>query len=198
MGLRWKRIRKWLGSLRNEADFRMAQHELESLKELEDKGLIELYFCDESGFNLTLYMPYAWQKKGQTICLHTAKGGSYNVLGMMRRDNTLHAYGFQGSINSQVAIACVDEFATQREQKLDCRATKDLPTYLIIDSAPIHNSQAFRAKEEQWAQQGITIKRISAYCPELNLIEILWRKVKYDRAEYNTSANLDHRLSLTL
>ena len=41
MGLRWKRIRKWLGSLRNIEDFGMAQQELESLKALEDKGLIE-------------------------------------------------------------------------------------------------------------------------------------------------------------
>ena len=168
MGLSWKRIRKWLGSLRNEEDFRMAQQELESLKELEDKALIELYFCDESGFNLTPCVPYAWQKKGQTICLPAAKGGSYNVLGIMSRNNTLQAYGFQGSINSQIAIACIEEFAAQREQKTDC-----LPAYLIIDNAPIHNSQAFRAKEKQWTQQGITIKRIPAYCPELNLIEIL-------------------------
>lgn len=130
MGLRWKRIRKWLGSLRNEEDFRMAQQELESLKELEDKGLIELYFCDESGFNLTPCVPYAWQKKGQAIRLPAAKRGSYNVLGMMRRNNTLHAYGFQGSINSQVAIACMEEFATQREQKAGY-----LPAYVIIDNA---------------------------------------------------------------
>lgn len=53
MKLSWKRMRKWLGKLRNEDDFRMAQQELESLKELEDKGLLELYFCDEAGFNQT-------------------------------------------------------------------------------------------------------------------------------------------------
>ena len=191
MGLGWKRIRKWLGSLRNEEDFRMAQQELESLKELEDKALIELYFCDESGFNrpatrLTPCVPYAWQKKGQTICLPAAKGGSYNVLGIMGRNNTLRAYGFQGSINSQVAIACMDEFAAQREQKTAC-----LPAYVIIDNAPIHNSQAFRQKEAGWAKQGITIKRIPAYCPELNLIEILWRKIKYDWIPLDAYQTLD-------
>ncbi len=186
MGLRWKRIRKWLGSLHNEEDFRMAQQELESLKELEDKGLIELYFCDESGFNLTPCLPYAWQKKGQTICLPAAKAGSYNVLGIMGGNNTLYAYGFQGSINSQVAIACMDEFAVQGEQKAAC-----LPAYVIIDNAPIHNSQAFRAKENQWVKQGITIKRIPAYCPELNLIEILWRKIKYDWIPFDAYQTLD-------
>lgn len=186
MGLRWKRIRKGLERLRNEEDFRMAQQELESLKELEGKELIELYFCDESGFTLTPCVPYAWQKKGQTISLPAAKGGSYNVLGMMRRDNTLHAYGFQGSINSQAAIACMDEFARQRAQKAYA-----LPAYVIIDNAPIHNSQAFRAKESQWAQQAITIKRIPAYCPELNLIEILWRNIKYDWIPFEAYQSLD-------
>jgi len=186
MGLRWKRIRKWLGSLRNEEDFRMAQQELESLKELEDKGLIELYFCDESGFSLTPCVPYAWQKQGRTICLPAAKGGSYNVLGMMRRNNELYAYGFQGSINAQVAIACMDEFAAQR-----IRDAENLPAYVIIDNAPIHNSQAFRKKENHWAKQGITIKRIPAYCPELNLIEILWRKIKYDWIPFGAYQTLD-------
>jgi transposase len=57
--------------------------------------------------------------------------------------------------------------------------------------APIHNSQAFWAKEKQWAQQGITLKRIPAYCPELNLIEILWRKIKYDWIPFNAYQTLD-------
>ena len=186
MGLRWKRIRKWLGSLRDEEDFRMAQQEVESLKDLEDKGLIELYFCDESGFNLTPCVPYAWQKKGQTISLPAAKGGNYNVLGMMRRNNTLYAYGFQGSISSQVAMACMDEFAAQRTQ-----GTENPPAYVLIDNAPIHNSQAFRQKEAEWAKQGITIKRIPAYCPELNLIEILWKKIKYDWTSFDAYQTLD-------
>ena len=191
MGLGWKRIRKWLGTLRDEEDFRMAQQELESLKELEDKGLLELYFCDESGFNLTPCVPYAWQKKGQTICLPAAKGGSYNVLAMMRRDNTLYAYGFQGSINSQIAIACMDEFAKQREYNSKGRAAECLPAYVVIDNAPIHNSRAFREKEAEWAKQGINIKRIPAYCPELNIIEILWRKIKYDWIPFNAYQTLD-------
>lgn len=190
MGLGWKRIRKWLGILHDEEDFRMAQQELESLKELEDKGLLELYFCDESGFNLMPCVPYAWQKKRQTICLPAAKGGSYNVLAMMRRDNTLYAYGFQGSINSQIAITCMDELFKQREYNSKSRAAEYLPAYVVIDNAPIHNSRAFREKVAEWAKLGINIKRIPAYCPELNIIEILWRKIKYDWIPFNAYQTL--------
>lgn len=189
MGLRWKRIRKWLGSLRDEQDFRMAIEELASLKELEDKALIELYFCDEVGFNQTPCVPYAWQAKGQAITIAPAKGRSYNVLGMMSRNNFLQAYGFQESINSQVSIACIDDFCNRRMEK--AQPHELLPAYLIIDNAPIHNSKVFRDRESIWESKGMIIKRIPAYCPELNLIEILWRKMKYDWLPFDAYQTFD-------
>lgn len=145
MGLRWKRIRKWLGNLRDEQDFRMAIEELASLKELEDRGLLKLYFCDEVGFNQTPCIPYAWQARGQPISIAPAKGRSYNVLGIMKRDSFLQAYGFEQSIDTQVTITCIDDFCNQRAQR-----SASLPAYLIIDNAPVHNSKAFRDKEKQW------------------------------------------------
>ena len=33
---------------------------------------------------------------------------------------------------------------------------------------------------ERWQEQGIMIVLISAYSPELNIIEIAWRKIKYE------------------
>ena len=65
MGYRWKRARLSLKSKRNEAQFRCKQNEIDSLKELEDSGYIDLYFGDQSHFGLTPNVPYAWQKKGK-------------------------------------------------------------------------------------------------------------------------------------
>jgi len=175
MKLSWKRIRKWLGSLRNEDDFRMAQQELACLKELEDKGLIELYFCDEAGFNQTPCVPYAWQDRGQPIALAPAKGRNYNVLGIMRRNNYLQGYGVEASMDSQTVIACLDHFCSERQKT----ASQAITAYMVIDNAPIHSSKAFREKEREWEKTGLRIKRIPPYCPELNLIEILWRNIKY-------------------
>lgn len=175
MNLSWKRIRKWLGGLRDEDDFRMARQELDSLKELEDKGLIELYFCDEAGFNQTPCVPYAWQDRGQPIALAPAKGRNYNVLGIMRRNNFVQGYGVEGSIDSQTAITLIESFCSERNKQADLP-----PAYMVIDNAPIHSSRAFREKERGWQERGLCIKRIPTYCPELNLIEILWRNIKYD------------------
>src|SRR5712664_1193195 len=52
--LRWKRVRKSLKSLRDPEEFAQCQRELEALQKQEDKGKIDLYYLDESGFTLDL------------------------------------------------------------------------------------------------------------------------------------------------
>ena len=39
--------------------------------------------------------------------------------------------------------------------------------------------------------KGVIIKRIPAYCPELNLIEMLWRKIKYDWLPFDAYQRFD-------
>ena len=36
-----------------------------------------------------------------------------------------------------------------------------------------------RAKQEEWREQGLTLFFLPTYSPELNIIEILWRFIKY-------------------
>ena len=38
-------------------------------------------------------------------------------------------------------------------------------------------------KNEEWQEGGITILELPCYSPELNLIEILWRFIKYEWIE---------------
>ena len=51
---------------------------------------------------------------------------------------------------------------------------------LIIDNAPVHTSHEFQDNIVRWQKQGLTIVPIAPYSPELNIIEILWRKIKYE------------------
>src|SRR5437899_12746532 len=73
-GLRWKRVRKSVKSLREPAEFPKCQRALEALQKQEDQGKIDLYYCDESGFTLDPYIPYAWQEPGTVIELPATKG----------------------------------------------------------------------------------------------------------------------------
>ena len=42
---------------------------------------------------------------------------------------------------------------------------------------------------EEWKERGLTIFELPAYSPELNLIEILWRFIKYEWIEINAYTN---------
>ena len=51
---------------------------------------------------------------------------------------------------------------------------------IVLDNAPTHRSAAFEAKLKGWQEEGMYLLFLPPYCPELNLIEILWRKLKYE------------------
>lgn len=61
----------------------------------------------------------------------------------------------------------------------------DKPTVIVTDQASIHTSGAILDKIEEWLERGITIFELPTYSPELNLIEILWRFIKYEWIEIN-------------
>jgi transposase len=67
-------------------------------------------------------------------------------------------------------IACFDSL---------CQVMTKL-TLVVIDRAPVHTSHAFQARLTEWEDCGLYVYLLPAYSPELNLIEILWRKIKYE------------------
>ena len=167
--LRWKRGRKSLKSLRDPDAFAQAKRELEALQHQEDQGQIALYYFDEAGFALDPTIPYAWQEPKSVLELPARKSGRINVLGCMNRQNDLHPFMFEGAIHTGVVIACFDTFCQTLTKK----------TVVVIDNASIHTSEACEDKLPAWKKQGLLIKYLPPYSPELNLIEILWRRIKY-------------------
>ena len=167
--LRWKRVRRSLKSLRDPQAFATYQRELEALQQQEDRGKVALYYFDESGFSLEPCLPYAWQETGKVIEVPSRKSGRINVLGFMNRKNDLHAYTFAQSITTDVVIACMHAFCKTIKQK----------TIVVMDNSSIHTSEAFVECIPKWKKKGLIIKYLLPYSPELNLIEILWRQIKY-------------------
>ncbi len=49
-----------------------------------------------------------------------------------------------------------------------------------MDKASFHCSQKIRAKIDEWQDKHLEIFWLPAYSPQLNLIEILWRFMKYE------------------
>jgi len=150
------------------------------LQTQEDQGKLALYYFDEAGFALDPTIPYAWQEPKSVIELPARRYGRINVLGFMNRQNDLHTYRFEQSIHTGVVIACFDAF---------CR-TITKKTVVVVDNASIHRSEAFEDRVPYWKKHGLIIKYLPPYSPELNLIEILWRRIKYDWLPFSASSCL--------
>lgn len=88
----------------------------------------------------------------------------------MSTDLRFHPFVFEETIDAEIVIACFD-YLSQIITKL---------TLVVIDGAPTHKSAAFQARLEEWEARGLYVYLLPAYSPELNLIEILWRMIKYD------------------
>jgi transposase len=56
-------------------------------------------------------------------------------------------------------------------------------TVIVMDQASIHTSDAVQDNLEEWQQRQIELFWLPSYSPQLNLIEILWRFIKYEWIE---------------
>jgi len=187
----WKRARLSLKRKRNKVEFELKKEQIESLKRLEDSGYLDLYFGDESHFGLTPNVPYAWQTKENPILLPAAKGKFLNVIGLMTRKNKLYFEVLETTYNTDKVISYMDRFVAQTVKK----------TVVILDNSPIHKSKKIMAKIEEWKEKDVLIFFLPPYSPELNLIEILWRRVKYQWIPFDAYIcfqNLKERLSYVL
>lgn len=118
---------------------------------------------------------------GQTIEIPAAKGKRLNVLGFFNTNNELVPFCTPGSVDTLLVIGCFDAFCQSLTKK----------TVVVIDNAPIHTAQAFEKKRPVWEQKGLFLYFLPGYSPELNLIEILWRFIKYYWLPFSAYLNFD-------
>lgn len=77
----------------------------------------------------------------------------------------------EGSCNSGEVLLYLDALAEEAQRE-------DKPCVVVLDNAPFHTAGVIRECEEEWKARGLTLYRLPAYCPHLNLIEGVWRRLK--------------------
>jgi len=137
---------------------------------LQKTGHIDLFFSDESGFQLVPNLPYGWQPKGEYIRMVPRKGKNMSICGLLGTNNRLVSYPTEENTNAAFIIRCLDDFVTKIEKL----------TVIIMDNAPIHRAKAMMEKRREWEDKGLFIFFLPKYSPHLNRIETLWRKMKYE------------------
>jgi transposase len=183
LGATWRRVRRKVKRKPDPQEYEGKKQELEQLQAQHDKGEIDLRYVDQSGFCLIPIIPYAWQFKGETIELPSSSSRKrLNVIGFFNTTNELQAYTFECTIDSDIMIACIDDFCQVVTKK----------TVLVMDQASIHTSDAFMDRIPVWKEQGVEIFHLPTYSPQLNLIEILWRFIKYEWLDFAAYESWKH------
>jgi transposase len=182
MKLTWRRIRRKVEDQPDPETYQQKREALEILIAEDREGIIDLGYFDESGFCLVPYIPYAWQEQGETVSIESGHSKRLNVLGFMNRRNDLEAYTIEGAVDSTVVIHFFNAF---------CK-TIEGPTVVVVDNASIHRSEAFQDALPKWEQEGLLVFYLPEYSPELNLIEILGRFIKYEWIEFWAYTSFDH------
>jgi hypothetical protein len=146
------------------------QRELKELQRSVVRGEQDLYYFDEAGFSLTPSVPYGWQPIGERLEIPSSRSRQLNVLGFLDyQGNVFDPYIVEGGVDAATVIACMNSFCDKLTR----------PTTLVIDNAPVHTSSLFQSMIPSWEQRNLYFWFLPPYSPELNLIEILWKKIKY-------------------
>ena len=106
---------------------------------------------------------------GETIGIPSGKSKRLNVLAFCNKKLGFFQRTVQGYVDSQTVIDFFDEFSLKIEKE----------TVVVIDNASVHTSKKFKNELGKWEAKGLHVKYLPTYSPELNLIEILWRFIKY-------------------
>lgn len=151
-----------------------------------------MVYGDQSSINLAAKVVYAWQKRGERIVIPVSKGKSQTVVGFLWHNcQRFESFVFENAVDSHIMIGSLDLIAQSLEKE----------TWLVLDNSPIHHSEEFEEKMEEWEKKGLKIYFLPTYCSSLNKIEMLWKKIKYDWLSweaYSSYKNLCRELDKVL
>ncbi len=95
-----------------------------------------------------------------------------NVLGFLSRQGKLVYHATTAKITTEVVVGAFEQFVAQK--------SPNAFAIVVVDNASVHRSAHFQRKRLEWLNQRVHVVYLPTYSPELNLIEILWHKVKYE------------------
>ncbi|MGL4608827.1 MAG: IS630 family transposase [Trueperaceae bacterium] len=164
---------------------------LAELERLSQASLIDLYYADESRVCLEPCVPYAWQFPDEDVFLPSMKSKGLNCLGLLSRNNKLLFTTTTGSITSAFVFDYLERLSLML----------DKPTVIVLDNAPVHTAKLIQERRKVWEERGLTLFYLPPYSPQLNLIEILWRMLKYywlNPEDYAEEQLLFYKVTLAL
>jgi len=180
--------------LKNKESEEIYRHKLAILSELEtlsETNLIDLYYADESRVSLEPSIPYGWQFADEEVFMPSAKGNGLNCFALLMRNNQCLIQTSSETLTSR--------FIFEQFENLSVRLRK--LTVVVLDNARIHTSGIIKERIKVWQARGLYIFYLPRYSPHLNIVETLWRKLKYEwltPSDYQSKENLFYQTKSAL
>lgn len=171
--------------------YQLKREILGELEVLSDEHRIDLYYADEAAVSLEPCVPYAWQFPDEQVSMPSEKGKGINCFALLGRDNRSLIETTRETITAHVICEQFERFSF---------GLKNL-TVVVLDNAAIHRARIIKERKAVWQQRGLFLFYLPRYSPHLNIVETLWRKLKYAwlaPKDYETRETLCYAVRLAL
>lgn len=146
---------------------------MESLRELEklvDERAIDLLYGDESQVSMLPSIPYGWQFADEEVAMPTARGAVLNCFALLKRTNECRFATTLGKITAAFVFEPLENLSMSLKKL----------TVVVLDNARVHRARLIQERIKAWQAGGLFVFYLPAYSPHLNIVETLWRKLKYE------------------
>jgi len=171
--------------------YQLKREILGELETLSEANKIDLYYAAEAAVSLEPCVAYAWQFPDEQISMPSAKGKGVNCFALLSRDNR--------SLIETTPETMTSHFFFEQFERFSCGLKK--LTVIVLDNAMVHRANIIKERKSVWQQRGLFLFYLPRYSPHLNIVEVLWRKLKYEwlaPKDYETRETLGYAVSLAL
>ncbi len=147
-----------------------------------------------------LSLCYTWFRRGSgkqfEVPTRWGSKGRINLIGTLSlfgECEQLEVRELDGSCNQAQVMAYLETLAAGCDP--------ERLTMVVLDNATFHKGEKITERRAIWEAKGLHLRYLPAYCPQLNLIENVWRKLKgflMPRRCYDTLDQLREALKVGL
>lgn len=167
----------------------MKQKALSTLRDKARQDACRLIYFDEATFSASPPVQRAWSPLGQPHQTEPARHCKRSVLGALDfAAQQLHHVEHACSVNREMVIDFLDGVIRQGDPAKI--------TFVVLDNARIHHNIPDEILDRWLSEHSTMLVYLPPYSPELNLIEIVWNKLKYNWRRFVTWSRdtFDHEL----
>lgn len=153
----------------------------------QQRGLAGLW---ESQGNSSLDYGYAHIGQQKSITQNKNRGRRINIMGVWEDKQT---FDYALKVGTYKAKNYVQFMDAQAEKAIKRLFDTGKYTVIVQDNSSIHRANILKERVEIWEKQGLILFSLPPYSPEMNLIEVQWRRADRLMSSKTTTGGFSNR-----